>query len=131
MIKLKDILNEKLPALVRDTGSPIVKLVFWDEKNEDTLKDPKKVKEILRVLERNLNAQKSAKPQYDFSIPQIMNSFTYYKPTNKLIGDYPRYVFFSKNFGGLNKQKVEMDKCRFKDELEKVSKTLEVKQKTV
>ena len=131
MIKLKDILNEKLPTLVRDTGSPIVKLVFWDEKNEDTLKDPKKVKEILRVLERNLNAQKSAKPQYDFSIPEIMNSWTYYKPTNKLIGDYPRYVFFSKNFGGLNKQKVGMDKCRFKDELEKVSKTLEVKQKTV
>jgi hypothetical protein len=105
--------------------SPIIKLVFWDEKNG--LKDEKKVKEILRVLERNL---KIVRPGYKFDPNDIMNSFKYFEVTDKLIGNYPKFIFFS-NKARMGRYAVNMNNCRFKDELLKISKTLDVKQKTV
>jgi len=124
MIKLINLLKEfNLPQ--NAIGSPIIKLVFWDDKNG--LKDPKKVKEILRVLERNL---KVPRPGYNINPSEIMNSFKYFSATDKLIGNYPKNIFFNEKGRG-GPYYVKMRNCRFKDELEKVSKTLEVKQKTV
>jgi hypothetical protein len=124
MIKLIDLLFEHGP-----NGLPepvMIQLVFWDSKNG--LKDIKKQKEIFRILERNLKAS-----QYtlSYSIPNIMNGIKYYPSTDKIVGLFPKSIFLHPNY--LNKigknSLMNMDKCRFKDELMKVSRTLEVKQK--
>jgi hypothetical protein len=126
MIKLSKILNELGPIPQNaGIGSPLIKLVFWDDKVG--LKDPKKVKEILRVLERNL---KIVRPTYNISPSEIMNSFKYFSATDKLIGNYPKNLFFDEK-ARRGPYSVNMRNCRFDDELLKVSKTLEVKQKTV
>ena len=132
-MKLIEILKEALakahtPAFKQGENSPMIKLVFWDEKYG--LKDIKKRKEILRILDRNLRAQQGGVP-YKYSNTQIIGDFKYYPETDKLIGDYPKWVFFR-----VDKPKSVatntniMDKCRFESELENVSKMLMVKQKT-
>lgn len=122
-MKLKSIL-EATTVFKAGTVPVMVKLVFWDEKNG--LKDPKKVNEILRVLERNLTVKKSAFK--GLNINDVMNGFKYYEATDKLIGNYPKHVFLPTNkpMGA-----ISMKNCNFDHELLKVSKTLEVKQKTV
>jgi len=126
-MKLKDLLielNEVGIPQNAGVGSPLIKLVFYDD--EKGLNDPRKIKEILRVLERNL---KIIRPHYNISHSDIMNSFKYFSATDKLIGNYPRYLFFTTTKRA--SRIVNMRNCRFKDELEKISKSLEVKQKTV
>lgn len=120
--------NQKGINELSNTGldSPIIKLVFWDEKNG--LKDEKKVKEILRVLERNL---KIVRPGYKFDPNDIMDSFKYFEATDKLIGNYPKFIFFNQQARRSSTYAVNMNNCRFKDELLKISKTLNVKRKTV
>lgn len=122
-MKLKSIL-EATTVFKAGTVPVMVKLVFWDEKGG--LKDPKKVNEILRVLERNLTMKKSA--YKDIDIKSVMDGFKYYSATDKLIGNYPKHVFLPTNKPAAA---ISMKNCNFDHELLKVSKTLEVKQKTV
>ena len=91
-MKLKSIL-EATTVFKAGTVPVMVKLVFWDEKNG--LKDPKKVNEILRVLERNLMVKKSGFK--GLNINDVMNGFKYYEATDKLIGNYPKHVFLPTN----------------------------------
>ena len=100
----------------------MVKLVFWDDKKG--LKDPKKVKEILRVLERNLNIKKYAFKGINTS--EVMSGFKYYPGTDKLIGNYPKHLFLPSN---KPRYTISMKHCTFNHELEKVSPSLEVKEK--
>lgn len=127
MIRLTTLL-ESLPdsrnVFKRGENPSMIKLVFWDDK--EGLRDDRKRKEILRILERNLKAQQNASNLYKISSSEIMNDFKYYKETDKLIGNYPKYIFFERN----KTPKVSMKNCSFKYELEKVSKTLEIKEKT-
>jgi len=125
LIKLLERLPDSGTVFNAGETTPMIKLVFWDGTNG--LKDQKKVKEILRVLERNL---KIVRPTYKISPKEVMDTFQYYSTTDKLIGNYPKYLFFDsdKKYGTYS---VNMKNCRFKSELLKVSKTLEVKQKTV
>ncbi len=133
-MKLLDLIKEKglkgvAPTPFKPGEVPVmIKLVFWDEKNG--LKDPKKVNEILRVLERNLIAHKQAYDPSGMNVKEVMNGIKYYPATDKIVGNYPRYVFFVKGKGHRNST-VNMNNCAFKDELDKVSKTIEVKNKTV
>lgn len=124
MIKLIDLLSEHGP---NELPEPVmIQLVFWDDTNG--LKDIKKQKEIFRILERNL---KNSQFTLSYSIPHIMNGMKYYPSTDKIVGIFPKQVFLHPNY--LKKvgqgSVMNMDKCRFKDELMKVSRTLEVKEK--
>jgi hypothetical protein len=105
----------------------MVKFVFWD----DTigLKDERKRKEIFRILERNLKAHQFGKLSY--SVSDIMDGIKYYPQTDKIVGNFPKHVFIHPNKVNKISQKslLDMDKCRFKDELMKVSKTLQVRNK--
>jgi hypothetical protein len=55
-----------------------------------------------------------------------MSGMKYYPSTDKIVGNFPKAVFVE-----VQKRHsiISMDTCRFKDELIKVSRTLEVKQK--
>jgi hypothetical protein len=133
-MKLIEILKEALakahtPAFKQGENSPMIKLVFYDEKYG--LKDIKKRKEILRVLDRNLRALQRSGAPYKYSNNQIIDAFKYYPETDKLIGDYPKWVFFRGDKAKSVATNTNiMDKCRFESELENVSKMLMVKQKT-
>jgi hypothetical protein len=124
MIKLKDILET---SHVNTLEPSMVKFVFWD----DTigLKDERKRKEIFRILERNLKAHQFGKLSY--SVSDIMDGIKYYPQTDKIVGNFPKHVFIHPNKVNKISQKslLNMDKCRFKDELMKVSKTLQVQNK--
>lgn len=122
MIKLIDLLTEN--KRVGYSFEPtMIQLVFWDSKAG--LKDIKKQKEILRILQRNLIVQ-SGRGGMEYSVPTIMSGMKYYPSTDKIVGNFPKAVFVE-----VQKRHtiISMDTCRFKDELIKVSKTLEVKQK--
>ena len=133
-MKLIEILKEALPkahSLVNKPGEepPMIKLVFYDEKYG--LKDIKKRKEILRVLQRNLKILQSVGKPYKYSAGDIIGDFKYYLETDKLIGNYPKSVFFRKDQPSSKATNTNiMNKCRFESELENVSKMLMVKQKT-
>jgi hypothetical protein len=130
-MKLLDLLKEKgvPPSPFKPGEVPVmIKLVFWDEENG--LKDPKKVNEILRILERNLVSHKQAYEPSGMDVKEVMNGIKYYPQTDKIVGNYPRYVFFEKGKSSRN-MAVTMHNCAFRNELGKVSKTLEVKKKTV
>ncbi len=121
-MKLIDLLTEY--KRVGHSSEPIIiQLVFWDSK--DGLKDIKKQKEILRILQRNLIVQ-SGRGGMGYSVPTIMSGIKYYPSTDKIVGNFPKSVFVQ-----VEKRHsiISMDTCRFKDELIKVSRTLEVKQK--
>ena len=121
-MKLIDLLTEY--KRVGYSSEPIIiQLVFWDSK--DGLKDIKKQKEILRILQRNLIVQ-SGRGGMGYSVPTIMSGMKYYPSTDKIVGNFPKAVFVQ-----VEKRHsiISMDTCRFKDELIKVSRTLEVKQK--
>jgi hypothetical protein len=124
MIKLKDILETSHINTIEPT---MVKLVFWDDVNG--LKDEKKIKEIFRILERNLKAHQFGKLSY--SVSDIMNGIKYYPQTDKIVGNFPKHVFInpSKSRQMSQGSVLNMDRCRFKDELMKVSKTLKVQNK--
>ncbi len=126
MIRLIDLLKEFGTATNAGLGSPNIKLVFSDESKG--LNDSRKVKEILRVLERNL---KIIRPTYDISISDVMNSFKYFPATDKLIGNYPKNIFFNEKARRARNMAVNIKNCRFDDELLKISKTLDVKRKTI
>jgi hypothetical protein len=121
---LKDILETTHINTIEPT---MIKLVFSDDKNG--LQDEKKRNEIFRILERNLKTQQFGKLSY--SISDIMNGIKYYPQTDKIVGNFPLHVFIhptmSKKIS--HSSLMNMEKCRFKDELMKVSKTLEVKKK--
>ena len=124
MIKLKDILETTHINTIEPT---MIKLVFSDDKNG--LQDEKKRNEIFRILERNLKTQQFGKLSY--SISDIMNGIKYYPQTDKIVGNFPLHVFIHPTMSKKISQSslMNMEKCRFKDELMKVSKTLEVKKK--
>ena len=124
MIKLKDILEVSHVNTLEPT---MVKFVFWDDTND--LKDERKRKEIFRILERNLKAHQFGKLSY--SVSDIMDGIKYYPQTDKIVGNFPKHVFIHPNKVNKISQKslLNMDKCRFKDELMKVSKTLQVQNK--
>ena len=124
MIKLKDILETTHINTIEPT---MIKLVFSDNKNG--LQDEKKRNEIFRILERNLKTQQFGKLSY--SISDIMNDIKYYPQTDKIVGNFPLHVFIHPMMSKKVSQGslLDIDKCRFKDELIKVSKTLEVKKK--
>lgn len=105
--------------------SPMIKLVFWDEKNG--LKDEKKIKEILRVLERNLKVLRSG--EYNYNTSDIINSFKYFPATSKLIGNFPKNIFLNANARRGGHYAISLRNCRFEDELRKISPTLDVKEK--
>jgi hypothetical protein len=121
---LKDILET---SHVIRVDPVMVKFVFWDDK--EGLSDERKRKEIFRILERNLKAHQFGKLSY--SVSDIMDGIKYYPQTDKIVGNFPKHVFIHPN--KVNKigyaSVLNTDKCRFKDELEKVSKTLEVRNK--
>jgi len=122
MIKLIDLLTEN--KRVGFSFEPtMIQLVFWDSK--DGLKDIKKQKEILRILQRNLIVQ-SGRGGMEYSVPTIMSGMKYYPSTDKIVGNFPKAVFVQVE---KRHSTISMDTCRFKDELIKVSRTLEVKQK--
>lgn len=124
MIKLIDLLSEHGP---NELPEPVmIQLVFWDSKSG--LKNIRKQKEIFRILERNL---KNNQFTLSYSIPHIMNSMKYYPSTDKIVGIFPKQVFLHPNYLKKVGQSsvMNMEKCRFKDELMKVSNTLEVKDK--
>jgi hypothetical protein len=124
MIKLIDLLSEHGP---NELPEPVmIQLVFWDDTNG--LDDIKKRKEILRILERNL---KVSQLTLSYSVPEIMNGLKYYPQTDKIVGKFPKQVFLHPNYLKKVSQNslMNMDKCRFKDELMKVSNTLKVKEK--
>ncbi len=133
-MKLIEILKEALRNVGANTFPlgevpPMIKLVFYDEKYG--LKDIKKRKEILRVLQRNLKILQSVGKPYKYSASDIISDFKYYPETDKLIGNYPKNVFFRKDQWSSKATNVNiMHKCRFESELENVSKMLMVKQKT-
>lgn len=124
MIKLKDLLE----TTYSNSSEPVmIKIVIWDEKNG--LEDEKKQNEIFRVLERNLKVKQFGKMNY--SVPDVMSGIKYYPQTDKIVGNFPKAIFLHPN--KVNKigraSVLNTDKCRFKDELEKISKTLEIQQK--
>ena len=125
LTKLLEGLPDSRSIFRKGENASMIKLVFWDDK--EGLKDEKKRKEILRILERNLKVTQAATNVYKLSTSEIINDFKYYKETDKLIGNYPKYIFFERNKVG----KVSMKNCSFKYELERVSKTLEIKEKTI
>ena len=104
----------------------MIGLVFSDSKGG--LKDIKKQKEIFRILERNL---KTNQYTLSYSVSNIMNGIKYYPATDKIVGNFPKQVFLHPSYLKKVSQAslMNMDKCRFKDELMKVSRTLEVKEK--
>ncbi len=123
MIKLKDLLEVE-----STTSEPVmIKIVIWDDKTG--LKDEKKQKEVLRVLERNLKVKQFGK--MDYSVSDIMNGIKYYPLTDKIVGNFPKSVFIHPD--KLKKiaqaSLLNTDKCRFKDELKRISKSLEIQQK--
>lgn len=124
MIKLIDLLE----TTYSNSSEPVmIKIVISDEKGG--LEDEKKQKEIFRVLERNLKVKQYGK--MDYSVQDVMDGIKYYPQTDKIVGNFPKAVFLHPN--KLNKigkgTVLNTDKCRFKDELQKVSKTLEIQQK--
>ena len=121
MIKLIDLLTE-YKRVGYSSEPTMIQLVFWDSKGG--LKDIKKQKEILRVLQRNLIVQ-SGRGGIEYSVPTIMSGMKYYPSTDKIVGNFPKAVFVHSKKNSI----INMDTCRFKDELIKVSRTLEVKQK--
>lgn len=124
MIRLINLLKEHTP---NNLPEPVmINLVFWDSKNG--LQDEKKRKEIFRILERNLKMNQFT---LSYSVPEIMNGLKYYPQTDKIVGKYPKQVFLHPNYLTKVSQNsvMNMDKCRFKDELMKVSRTLDIKQK--
>jgi hypothetical protein len=124
MIKLKYILETSHTNTIEPT---MVKLVFWDDVNG--LKDEKKRKEIFRILERNLKTHQFG--QMSFSVSDIMNGIKYYPQTDKIVGNFPKHVFITPSKASKMSQRsiLNMDRCRFNDELMKVSKTLKVQNK--
>ena len=123
MIKLIDILNEA-PLFGMGKESPVLKLV-WSSKS-GVFKDETKRKEFLRVIERNLKMGKST-IGYDYDINTILDNIQYYPATDKFVGNLPVSIFF-KGIHSINNA-VNIDRCRFKDELMKISKDIEVKRK--
>ena len=67
----------------------------------------------------------------DYSVSDIMNGIKYYPLTDKIVGNFPKSVFIHP--GKLKKMGqaslLNTDKCRFKDELKTISKSLEIQQK--
>ena len=59
----------------------------------------------MKVLERNLKIQQSAGKPYKYSASNIIDDFKYYSETDKLIGNYPKYVFLEKT-NGVQKQQM-------------------------
>lgn len=124
MIKLIDLLE----VTVNKEDEPVmIKIVISDDSG--SLEDEKKRNEVFRILERNLKAQQIGRVKY--SVSEIMNDIKYYPQTGKIVGNFPKSVFLHPNKLSKISQKsvLNTDKCRFKDELMKVSKTLEINQK--
>lgn len=124
MIKLKDLLEV---TVHREDEPVMIKIVISDESG--SLEDEKKRNEVFRILERNLKIQQSGRIKY--SVSDIMDDIKYYPQTGKIVGNFPKSVFvhpgkaYKINYHSV----LNTDKCRFKDELQKVSKTLEINQK--
>jgi len=123
---LKEVKNKNIKEAAFAPGAvpPMVKLVWYDDKHG--LKDVKKQKEVLRILERNLRKQQES-GLYKYSVSDIMNDIKYYPATDKIVGNYPKNVFLDPRWKDSNT--IRIDKCRFEHELEQISKTLMVKSK--
>ena len=124
MIKLIDLLEV---TVNREDEPVMIKIVISDDSG--SLEDEKKRNEVFRILERNLKIQQSGRIKY--SVSDIMDGIKYYPQTGKIVGNFPKSVFvhpgkaYKINYHSV----LNTDKCRFKDELQKVSKTLEINQK--
>ena len=123
MIKLINILKEAA-VFGRGKESPLIKLV-WSSKSE-VFKDEDKRKQFLRVIERNLKNGK-AYIGYDYDVNKILDGIQYYPATDKFVGNLPLSIFFKGTYS--QGSAVSIDRCRFKDELMKISKDIEVKRK--
>lgn len=123
MIKLKDLLEVTKNTEPEPT---MIKLVFSDD--ELGLKDIRKQNRILDILERNLKVNQKG---FTLSVSDIMSGIKYYPQTDKIVGNYPKTIFVSPNYQKKTSQGslLNLDKCRFKYELQKVSPSIDVKQK--
>lgn len=125
MIKLVDLLE----VTISKQQDPVMIKIVISDNNDNTLQDEKKRNEVFRVLERNLKTQQFGKLSY--SVQDIMDGIKYYPQTNKIVGNFPKSVFVhpGKAYKINYHSTLNTDKCRFKDELQKISKTLEINQK--
>jgi hypothetical protein len=129
MIKLINILNEASPALFpRGVESPMLKLVWWD--NSGSFKDPEVREKFMKVIETELKKSKQ-RVGYDYDVNKILSGIQYYPATDKFVGNMPINVFYNQTAGKVytTTSAVNIDRCRFKNELMKISKDIEVKRK--
>jgi hypothetical protein len=67
----------------------------------------------------------------DYSVADIMDGIKYYPQTDKIVGNFPKSVYLhpGKSYQIGYHSLLNTDKCRFKDELKTISKSLEIQQK--
>ena len=128
MISLLNILNEAISPLptTRSTGeTPIsmwivrIAIVISDANGLDNIK---KRNQILKTIKTSIEKKGRA---YDYNykeldIESMIDSFKYYPKTDKMIGIVPKFLF---------KGVPSMKTFKYAYEIQKISSTIEIKQK--
>jgi hypothetical protein len=126
-LKLDEEFNTPLPTTKSTGKTPtsmwIVRIAIVIS-DINGLHDINKRNQILKTIKNSIEKKRIA---YDYdstelNIPKMMDSFKYYPVTDKIIGIVPRFLF-------KRGYKINLSNSLIKVDLEKISKTIEIKEK--